>query len=359
MRFEIVKNKLEELTYGERTFRERFLLNDIPSLTIRNGILTETDYFHGLFNQSEQLIASSYLDPIFHIKPLVDENMDRTHPGKYVLFSRFQRYINTNIYQNGNHKLMTLIYVLKGGFNLILGGKCFFLNRGNVALLNPNSSQSFLIDNDDTIVLCAAIIKNSFRNTFVDMLSEGGLIAQFFHEVLFNAIEPQNTIFYSPPDERLEDTLLEIMEIQENGLPYNNQLVKCLTEFFIYHLFSHYEKQIYQNTCIDKTAKIVDEIVSYMCNNYTDISLKSLSEEFSYSSVYISRLLKRKLDKSYMEIIEDIKFQKSRELLMNSSLCFNEICWLVGYKDPRHLRSIYKKRLGVTPSEARKGMITT
>lgn len=57
------------------------------------------------------------------------------------------------------------------------------------------------------------------------------------------------------------------------------------------------------------------------------------------------------MGKNFIEYLTDVRMEKAKELLRNSSKSIKEICLEVGYADSSYFSRIFKKNVGVSPKE--------
>lgn len=99
---------------------------------------------------------------------------------------------------------------------------------------------------------------------------------------------------------------------------------------------------------------ITDKILSYLEQNYDkDVSLDMLSRQLSYSTTYLSRLIKKNCGKNFTDLLLDCRMDHARSLLRDSDCKINQIAKSVGYHDVSYFIQIFKKKAGVTPSDYR------
>jgi two-component system response regulator YesN len=99
--------------------------------------------------------------------------------------------------------------------------------------------------------------------------------------------------------------------------------------------------------------KVLD-IKDYVARHYSQsLSVQKIAESLSISSSYLSKLAKRYLHASFVDYLTDYRLQRAKDLLGTTGLMTYEIAEKVGYPDARYFSSIFKKRLGMTPSEYR------
>lgn len=84
-----------------------------------------------------------------------------------------------------------------------------------------------------------------------------------------------------------------------------------------------------------------------------DISLELLSREADVSSYYLSRLFREETGETFMEYLTNLRINKAKELINSTDRTMKDICQSVGYSDPNYFSRMFKKNVGVTPTEYR------
>jgi two-component system response regulator YesN len=79
-----------------------------------------------------------------------------------------------------------------------------------------------------------------------------------------------------------------------------------------------------------------------------------VAEELSMNPAYISRLFKQMTGQTFVEYLKRIRIEKSKELLLNSSLKINEVGRRVGYEHSYYFIKVFKELMGLTPGEFKK-----
>ena len=100
--------------------------------------------------------------------------------------------------------------------------------------------------------------------------------------------------------------------------------------------------------------KIIKEVLEYISQHYmNDISLFSIAEHVHMNHIYISRLIKRETGSTFLDILTKKRLDKACELLAESEYKTYEVSRLVGIEDSGYFSQLFKKNIGVTPSEYR------
>ncbi|HEX3077027.1 MAG TPA: AraC family transcriptional regulator [Lachnospiraceae bacterium] len=101
-------------------------------------------------------------------------------------------------------------------------------------------------------------------------------------------------------------------------------------------------------------SKPVKQIMKYIHENIKErISLSELSEYTGYSSYYLSKLIRKETNMSLSENINLLRIKGGKQLLKNTQLSILEIAQLVGFRQQNHFSNIFKKVVGITPSQFR------
>lgn len=95
--------------------------------------------------------------------------------------------------------------------------------------------------------------------------------------------------------------------------------------------------------------------MDYLQEHYSeDLTLDSVADQFYMSRTYVSRLLKRYVNQSFLKILIDIRMDAARRMIMEDNYKMYEIAEQVGYNDFSYFIQAFKKKYGVTPNEYRK-----
>ncbi|MDF2963556.1 MAG: DNA-binding response regulator [Paenibacillus sp.] len=84
-----------------------------------------------------------------------------------------------------------------------------------------------------------------------------------------------------------------------------------------------------------------------------DLSLSRIAKDANYNLSYMSRLFKSETGTSYLKYLTDIRMQKARQLLRETSLSIGQVAKEVGFRDDKHFIKTFKREVGMTPSEYR------
>lgn len=98
----------------------------------------------------------------------------------------------------------------------------------------------------------------------------------------------------------------------------------------------------------DIVKKIKEQLESHY---YEDISISKIARSVFLSSTYICILFKKQTGMTINEYLSNIRIERAKALLINSNHTVAEVALSVGYHDPKYFSRIFRKIVGVPPSE--------
>lgn len=117
----------------------------------------------------------------------------------------------------------------------------------------------------------------------------------------------------------------------------------------------------YIQTYIDATplkSKLIDEVILYMEENYNEnINLNFVADYFSKNNTYLSTLFKEETGENFTDFLLNIRMEKAKELLRNTDIKVFKIAQQTGYMNDKYFYRVFKKHVGMSPSEYRRRII--
>ncbi|MFV0529756.1 MAG: helix-turn-helix domain-containing protein [Lachnospiraceae bacterium] len=108
------------------------------------------------------------------------------------------------------------------------------------------------------------------------------------------------------------------------------------------------------NTTADTSESLISQAITYINQNFQkDISLDDVSRHVDISPYYFSKLFKEEAGENFIEYLTATRMSHAKQLLQNPARSIKEVCLLSGYSDPNYFSRIFKKCIGITPSEYR------
>lgn len=99
---------------------------------------------------------------------------------------------------------------------------------------------------------------------------------------------------------------------------------------------------------------IINKIITYLYTHLENhLTIKELSDDLHISEGYISTCFKKNMNMSVMNYFKKIKIDRSKTLLIDSDKSILEISTSLGFCDQCHFTKVFKKIVGITPTEFR------
>ena len=122
-------------------------------------------------------------------------------------------------------------------------------------------------------------------------------------------------------------------------------------EKWAYQKFEFILQQIqeYQGRNTSSSVKIA---VDYMEKNFDkEISLEEVSRYVGVSPQHFSKIFKQETGLNYVDWLTKLRIEQAKKNFRLGKHTIKEVCFQVGYKDPNYFSRIFRKIVGMTPSE--------
>ncbi len=250
-----------------------------------------------------------------------------------------------------HHDYFELSYVAFGKIQHQLDtGETVHLEKGNICIITPGVSHYCIIEDSDTIVLNFALSIDVFNRTFFLFMLNNDIIGSFFLNYILENPESRNKLLIRSEYNKYSDSLIErIIEENYSDNPYASINIKSLLVLF----FSEQLSMSFSQT--KRYSPRVEKIISYMVSEISTITLKETASHFNMHPNYLSAYIKKETNRTFADIISDIRIAKARYLLTNPALTLEKISSVLGYAETASFCNMFKKRMGQTPSQFRKG----
>lgn len=85
------------------------------------------------------------------------------------------------------------------------------------------------------------------------------------------------------------------------------------------------------------------------------LTLGDLTEELGLSTTYFCRLFKQRMDQAPIDYFIRLKIQRACQYLDFTDISVQEVATALGYEDPYYFSRVFKRIMGVSPLQYRKG----
>ena len=145
---------------------------------------------------------------------------------------------------------------------------------------------------------------------------------------------------------------------EDLGLEYERSVERLRTAEDVHALLSRlsgYARSVLRMRNLPAPKWKSLDVQEYVARHYVqkELSVQMVADGLSISASYLSKLVKRYMDVSFVEYLTGVRMEKAMELLATTDLMSYEIAEATGYADARYFSALFKKHTGRTPSEYR------
>lgn len=102
---------------------------------------------------------------------------------------------------------------------------------------------------------------------------------------------------------------------------------------------------------------IINRVRDYIDVHYTEaISIDALADQVYLTPTYLCVLFKKYTGRTINSYLTEVRLEKAKDLLKNSSMHLQDICYRIGYLSPSYFSRLFRKYYGLTPSEYRESL---
>jgi two-component system, response regulator YesN len=103
-----------------------------------------------------------------------------------------------------------------------------------------------------------------------------------------------------------------------------------------------------------KKSWVIEKAVLYIKEHYHhDLKASEVANEIHVTPNYFSVIFKREMDQSFNEYLNELRIEKAKYLLTDTSDRIFEIAKDVGYKEYKYFVQVFRKKTGMTPTDYR------
>ncbi len=254
-----------------------------------------------------------------------------------------------------SHDFYEIQYLLKGSLQQTIRGTDITLHAGDFCFITPYVEHALGICDRNTILVNLLIKREAFANALLNLLSFSNLISDYFMNSLYLEESIPFLINHSGSDSIILYQVLHMLATERNVGPYVQHLKELKFGELFFTILQEHPHDFEADTQPSRTNQKVLDILNYIQQNYTTVTLSSLADYFGYNSTYLSRMLQKHTHRSFTEMIHELRFNKALELIRSSEKSIEEIILEVGYTDRTYFYREFKRRFHSTPAEWRHG----
>ena len=251
------------------------------------------------------------------------------------------------------HAFFEMFYVFSGSCSQEISGNKVQFSKGDLCILSPNTKHSISVF-DDSIVINVLIRKSTFNESFFELLTGRNILSIFFTEILYDDNRKNYLTFHTGNDEKLKNVLLDMLNEFISKNKYSKKLANALLIVFFAYLLQNHESSVEAPLQVKEESNLIAQILTYIEDNYSTVTLEELCTIFHFSTAYLSKLIKISTGLNFTDIIKNIKIKRACVMLKSTNISIRDISEAIGYSSQEHFIRTFKKNISMSPTQYRK-----
>ena len=269
--------------------------------------------------------------------------------GKLIQIRPHTRFIH---FPAHTHNYIEVIYMYCGSTQHIIDGASIELLQGELMFLNQNAVQEIFPAGIDDIAVNFIVLPEFFDYALKMMGEEENLVRNFVIDCLRGRKESSSFLHFKvadilPIQNLVENLIWTIMNKQPNNRSINQVTMGLL----FLQLMNHLDRvQINQTV---EEQKLVLSVLGYVEEHYREGELSELAEALHYNICWLSKEIKKRIGKTYIELIQEKRLNQAAYLLQHTKMSIMDIGMAVGYENLSYFHKIFQKKYSETPRKYR------
>jgi len=259
---------------------------------------------------------------------------------------RFISFNPLETYGPHRHRRIEINYVKRGSCIIRLdNNESFIFNKDEMMIISSDVEHFFEVGSDGCTLMQLEFLPEVFSK--FDLHDEQVLDGLTPATVFSN----ENKIIKIVNNVRIMRAVQRIVnELKVKHRYYNYLVLMYYAELLI--LINRHMEDNYLPMCNSESMK---KAISFIRLNYhEDISITDVAEFAGIGERYLRKLFTKYLNLSPLEYLNQVRINKTIELLRNTELSVKEVCYTCGFKSPQYFSRIFKQQIGMTPKELTK-----
>ena len=292
-------------------------------------------------------LGSEYMEQKQHM-PESDLIMSTTLPSLSI-----KRNSRFNPVPEHIHAHIEISYMYSGRCLQVVDGHPITLEKNQLLLIDTNCPHSIAALGEDDIMISVLINKDFLRDNVFTQFSKDSVLSHFF----INAINEKTNhdhflLFHSENDRRIPMFFQELFCECYDPSVNSSDIILHLFYTIMAELINVYENEFAKDERFEYNVPIVP-MIRYIEKNFRTCTLESVADFFHISPNYVSILLKKYTDLTYMQMIQMQKLKYAENLLKSTDFSITEITHMAGYKNVSFFYKKFQEKYHCSPADYR------
>jgi len=244
------------------------------------------------------------------------------------------------------HPEYELNMVLFSNGKRIIGDSILDYNELDLVLIGPNTPHAWTGNDSND----AQVVTVQFHSDFISEKMLERKLMYPIRELLEKA--NRGVLFSKDTASNIKERIMKLSETQD---------FDSFLDFFsiLYDLSVSRNQKVlatptYIGRFITSKSRRIERINNYIQQNLNqNIRIKEAADMVNMSETAFSHFFKKHTQRSFSDYITDLRIGNAARQLIETEKTISEICYDCGFNNISNFNRIFKKKLGVTPSEFR------
>lgn len=286
-----------------------------------------------------------------------------TPPKKYRIRHYFKKNLPVSVFKAENspavyppgkpeihqREFWKIVYITKGCGTLLINGRRYPVSPGFVCLSHPDDLTTWELT--ESITLYNILFLRKFIADDLKRLNN----SYGFFSIFDSAFRP---------DRSLNHELLHLLDANRNIYTLVRKMAREfesdslnsdeLLRLYLLELLIGLARLSFQSCAKRRKEGMVDFIRSHLESCYGEpLNIRRLAAEAGLSRGYLHAFYKRKTGETIGRTLLNIRIRKAVELLRETALSVERICYRCGFSDPANFYRTFKRETGKRPGDFR------
>lgn len=258
---------------------------------------------------------------------------------------RFVSFQPSETFGPHQHLRIEINYVKKGNCILHLANESINFREHETMIICSNVAHTFEAGSKGTTLMQLEFLPEIF--SCFD-LHEKNNMDELAPEAIFSE---ENRLIKIVNNAQIAQTVQRIVNEMKLKNKYHQYMVVMYYAELLIWIY-RYLNENYLPICTNESLK---KAIAYIRLNYhSDITISDITTYTGIGERYLRKLFVRHLNCPPLDFLNQIRINKSIDLLRNTELSIKEICFICGFKSPQYFSRVFKKQTGISPREVTK-----
>ncbi len=253
------------------------------------------------------------------------------------------------------HNFYELIYVPTGQYVVEIEGKKTYIRSNEVCLLDSNCRHTDISTECTGTIFYLQIDQHIIDDYFINSLLPGD-----WRNFMIQCLHEKSSANYlskhlSADDADQVDALYASIYNEINAAMLGHQRVVQAYFLRIIQILDRDRKnQLSTASVADRTFVSFKILSEFIHLHLATVDIPMLVKEFHYQEDYFNRLIKKHTGHTFSAYVQNLRIERSKELLLTTDLSVREIALQLNYSCESYFYRQFKDAVGITPRQFRK-----